>query len=182
MRIEENIGTTSVRREYRHDEEGKKQYRLWRGVYARRNIGIARIRGEDKEDKFLCVTYDGPDALKVSSIHTPALMSLTSCSDRHSNKTLTSLHTSSMSNAPARTSSLPTILRNANVAQIFGYNDNERGLPALVFYDGVLSFLKMHPWYSHVFSTALIPLGRIVIDGNRLSPLLYSYFAQQVRP
>ncbi|KAK7042988.1 hypothetical protein VNI00_008726 [Paramarasmius palmivorus] len=53
-------------------------------------------------------------------------------------------------------------IKNVNVAQIFGHNNNEQGLPALVFYD------------------ALIPLGRIVVDGGRLTPLLYSYFAHQL--
>ncbi|KAK7033911.1 hypothetical protein VNI00_012535 [Paramarasmius palmivorus] len=53
-------------------------------------------------------------------------------------------------------------VKKPHVAQLFGYNDNERGMPALLFYD------------------ALIPLGHILVMGDRLSPILYPYFANQL--
>jgi hypothetical protein len=87
--IEKSIATTSsVRLEYL--EETKEQYELWRNVDAQRSFNIARLEGRNTEREFLYVTYDGPDALKVSSTHVLFLISLTSCSDRHSNKILTS--------------------------------------------------------------------------------------------
>ncbi|ESK87769.1 hypothetical protein Moror_15359 [Moniliophthora roreri MCA 2997] len=52
-------------------------------------------------------------------------------------------------------------IKHPNVAQLFGYNDNEQGLPALIFYN------------------ALIPLRPVVFVQNRLSPILYAYFAYQ---
>ena len=70
MRIEENVSTTSVRLEYRNDEEGRKQYRLWRDVDARRNIGIARLRGEDSEDKGAIPMPKGPMFI-VRKSHNP---------------------------------------------------------------------------------------------------------------
>ncbi|ESK90137.1 hypothetical protein Moror_7793 [Moniliophthora roreri MCA 2997] len=51
--------------------------------------------------------------------------------------------------------------RHPNVTQLFGYNDNQRGLPALIFYD------------------ALIPLMNVFLQ-HMLSPTLFTYFQHQL--
>uniref|UniRef100_A0A0W0EYG0 Uncharacterized protein n=1 Tax=Moniliophthora roreri TaxID=221103 RepID=A0A0W0EYG0_MONRR len=48
------------------------------------------------------------------------------------------------------------------VAQLFGYNNNQNGLPALIFYN------------------ALIPLSHVILKNNRLSPVLNVYFCHQL--
>ncbi|KAI3613698.1 hypothetical protein WG66_013624 [Moniliophthora roreri] len=48
------------------------------------------------------------------------------------------------------------------VAQLFGYNDNQSGSLALIFYD------------------ALIPLSCVVFKNNELSPFLHTYFRHQL--
>ncbi|KAI3620793.1 hypothetical protein WG66_008776 [Moniliophthora roreri] len=48
------------------------------------------------------------------------------------------------------------------VAQLFGYNNNQNGLLALIFYN------------------ALIPLSHIVLNNNILSPVLNGYFCHQL--
>ncbi|ESK88611.1 hypothetical protein Moror_3109 [Moniliophthora roreri MCA 2997] len=50
-----------------------------------------------------------------------------------------------------------SLVKNANVAQLFGYNNNQAGVPALIFYD------------------ALVPVAHI-FERNRFSSLLYTYF------
>uniref|UniRef100_A0A0W0FTG3 Protein kinase domain-containing protein n=1 Tax=Moniliophthora roreri TaxID=221103 RepID=A0A0W0FTG3_MONRR len=51
--------------------------------------------------------------------------------------------------------------RHPNVTQLFGYNDNQRGLLALIFYD------------------ALIPLMNVFLQ-HMLSPTLFTYFQHQL--
>ncbi|KAK7047419.1 hypothetical protein VNI00_006650 [Paramarasmius palmivorus] len=52
-------------------------------------------------------------------------------------------------------------IKNANVAQLFGYNKRRAGVPALIFYD------------------ALVPVAN-VFDRNHYSSILYTYFNYQV--
>ncbi|ESK83274.1 hypothetical protein Moror_15060 [Moniliophthora roreri MCA 2997] len=54
------------------------------------------------------------------------------------------------------------IVRDPYVAQLFGYNNNQNGLLALIFYN------------------ALIPLSHIVLNNNILSPVLNGYFCHQL--
>uniref|UniRef100_A0A0W0F234 Uncharacterized protein n=1 Tax=Moniliophthora roreri TaxID=221103 RepID=A0A0W0F234_MONRR len=53
-------------------------------------------------------------------------------------------------------------IKHPYIAQLFGYNDNRHGFPALIFYD------------------ALIPLERIIYTRGRLSLILYAYFSFQL--
>uniref|UniRef100_A0A0W0F032 Uncharacterized protein n=2 Tax=Moniliophthora roreri TaxID=221103 RepID=A0A0W0F032_MONRR len=62
-----------------------------------------------------------------------------------------------------------THIRSPYVAQLFGYNNNQSGSLALIFYD-VPSNLN----------TALIPLLHVIFKNNILSPLLYPYFEHQL--
>ncbi|KAI3621412.1 hypothetical protein WG66_000034 [Moniliophthora roreri] len=48
------------------------------------------------------------------------------------------------------------------VAQLFGYNNNQSGLPALIFYN------------------ALIPLSHVILNNNMPSPILNAYFYHQL--
>ncbi|ESK82207.1 hypothetical protein Moror_8753 [Moniliophthora roreri MCA 2997] len=52
-------------------------------------------------------------------------------------------------------------IKHPNFAQLFGYNDNQCGLPALIFHD------------------ELIPLERIIVMGGVVSPVLRPYFEYQ---
>ncbi|ESK83570.1 hypothetical protein Moror_12083 [Moniliophthora roreri MCA 2997] len=52
-------------------------------------------------------------------------------------------------------------VKNVNIAQLFGYNKSQSGVPALIFYD------------------ALIPVAH-VFERNQFSSLLYTYFDYQV--
>ncbi|KAI3604075.1 hypothetical protein WG66_000849 [Moniliophthora roreri] len=55
-----------------------------------------------------------------------------------------------------------THIRSPHVAQLFGYSDNQSGSLALIFYN------------------ALIPLSRVILNNNILSPLLLAYFQHQL--
>uniref|UniRef100_A0A0W0GA62 Protein kinase domain-containing protein n=1 Tax=Moniliophthora roreri TaxID=221103 RepID=A0A0W0GA62_MONRR len=52
-------------------------------------------------------------------------------------------------------------IKHPNVTQLFGYNDNQCGLPALIFHD------------------ELIPLERIIVMAGVVSPVLRAYFEHQ---
>ncbi|ESK81763.1 hypothetical protein Moror_16733 [Moniliophthora roreri MCA 2997] len=58
--------------------------------------------------------------------------------------------------------SVSIIVRDPYVAQLFGYNNNQNGLPALIF------------------CNALIPLSHVILNNKVLSPVLVAYFQHQL--
>ncbi|KAI3604194.1 hypothetical protein WG66_010080 [Moniliophthora roreri] len=131
------IGESEVT-EYNETRQGKVTVRVIRHqkVMAHRKINIARIFTGDRFGDVEFLHTFKHDFDKFSHIKYDNLLFLS---------TLVSI-----------------IVRGPYVAQLFGYNNNQNGLPALIFYN------------------ALIPLSHVILKNNRLSPVLNVYFCHQL--
>ncbi|KAI3608134.1 hypothetical protein WG66_006577 [Moniliophthora roreri] len=146
-------------------EEGRDDDTNWRGVFARRTICLARVEGKKKGVSPCSIQW----SRRLRGQPTPYSMSLSWLNifpwaqafkrdfEQFSMIKCTGLilfriELNIITNAHCR---------HPNVTQLFGYNDNQRGLLALIFYD------------------ALIPLMNVFLQ-HMLSPTLFTYFQHQL--